>query len=387
MVALASHILWRKLFISNDIDRKILTNPSLAIGAWISRAGKFSLSFCFTTVGFLSQERIEIATSILPFREHWEHLEGHLTERQWLPICSAISEGAPLLQYLDIRTDLSVVPQIHISATPVLQTLKLDSFHRILGLGACKRSLQHLSVHVRNLDECMSYLDNCPNLEVFELNGCTLATKSTGVRILEMPRMFKLELDIPFAEPLLNRLHLPVLKSLRFGSCDAGSVVSSFIRRCAAPLESLTISAKAGDFYPDDLFDCLRCCPALTHLAVNNRMRLSNADMDQLQLRSQDDICPRLEHIDIIHCIKGNISHVEDMVLSRWEGTLNLVPLASLECTSGQTCHWERSLRKLSLGACEFADYSSKTSDPFIWRPRIAKCVKEGLEVFEYLRW
>ncbi|TDL20837.1 hypothetical protein BD410DRAFT_359575 [Rickenella mellea] len=392
-VALASHLLWAKLTIRKHSNGTIVTTPSLAIGVWISRAGQCTLSFRFVNFEFSFEERIGIITSILPYRKRWEHLEGHLIGQQWLTIRSAISEGAPLLQYIDISLPPfeNNDPEMRLSATPVLRSLILHSHHNILGLEACTRTLQLLSVYVRNLDECLSYLVHCPSLKFAKLKGNFPVTSPTpeGFRTLEMQQILTLKLHVSFAGPLLDRLHSPVLESLCFGSLDAGFVVSSFISRCSPPLATLIIFDSAENFSSNDLLDCLRCCPSLTFLIVRNRMWLGNTDMDQLQLGSERDknICPRLEQIYLSCCGRGNMSHVEDMVLSRWKGADDVVSSASLDCTSAQSYRWERNLRQISLDTCDFEDYSSNQSIYFIKRPKIAKCIEEGLFILEEPPW
>ncbi|TDL20842.1 hypothetical protein BD410DRAFT_359622 [Rickenella mellea] len=390
-VALASHRLWAKLSVMKNYGT-ILTNPSSAIVEWISRAGKCALSFQFDSARFSADEWIEVITSILPYRERWGHIAGRLSGEQWRLVYSAISEGAPLLQYIYIslfakrRMGLDH-PEIRLSATPILRNLTLRPHHRILGLEACNRSLQHLSVCVQSLNECWSYLIHCPNVEVFRLKGGRLAREPIcmGSGVLERRRMVTLELAVPFAGPLLDQLHLPVLKSLCFGSGEAGSVVSSFLLRHRPPLVSFTLSDSANNFLSDDLFDCLRLCPALTTLVVGERTRLDNADIVQLKLGLQggENICPRLEEIGI-GCVHGNVSYLEDMVVSRWKGADKAVPSTTLKgMNSTQSYQWERNLRKISLGICYFREleYIGNNSSAFTERRRIAKCIEEGLDI------
>ncbi len=109
-------------------------------------------------------------------------------------------------------------------------------------------------------------------------------------------------------------------------------------------------------------------------------MKLGNADVEQLQLGPETDknICPLLEQIEFSFCLKGNMSHMEDLIVSRWKVAHNIRPSESLP-----TYVWERNLWKISLRCCEFEEYSSKKPTLFIKRPSIAKCVEEGLDVFE----
>ncbi|TDL20840.1 hypothetical protein BD410DRAFT_829485 [Rickenella mellea] len=389
-VALASHILWAKLSIRRHNNGTSLKNPTSAIKEWIGRAGKYALSFHFSTLEFPPLERGKIATVIseLPYRARWEHLAGFLTTNEWPIIYSAISEGAPLLQYFNIST-VPCYPEICLAATPVLRTLILRSPHNLLGLEACKQSIRHLSVVVEELDEVWHFLVRCPNLEVFELTGpFTMKSVVRGdtSMVLEMPRLFTLELAI-CAEPLLVRLHAPALRRFRFGCPDNGSVVSTFLHRCRPPLESLIICQVAYQFGSNDLFDCLRYCPGLTRLILGNHTPLDNADMNRLQLGAQRErnICPLLEEIDIMHCVKGNMLHVENMVVSRCKVAHD--DGHSTSCMSDQSNQWERNLRKITLGACKFEEYSSDRSTAFIKQPRTAKCIEEGLYVREEPHW
>ncbi|TDL17361.1 hypothetical protein BD410DRAFT_794331 [Rickenella mellea] len=374
-VALTTPRVWAKLSIRKaDEHGNVLTRkPVSAVQAWIRRTGRCALSFRFVTDDFSRTEEKQILISILPHRERWEYLEVHGSLSVY-HICAAISNGAPLLRYLNISSfHCFATENLDLSTTPILQTLIVDTAHKIRGPGTCARTLRHISVHVESLDECWSYLAHCPNIEIFEavtsrkVRVARFTSFEPDVDILQLTRLHTMRLNVPYAGPLLNRLLLPVLRSFHFGTSDPGTNVLSFLHRLEHPLERLVIGPGATEFGPNDLLDYLRRNPALVSLSVLGRRSLSDAQIRQLQLGLEPDLnlCPHLERIEFGDCVGCSMLRMEEMVLSRWRGANKVVASASPNWTSVQNDQWERNLRYHHLQQLQICRILSGRVYPF----------------------
>ncbi|TDL21826.1 hypothetical protein BD410DRAFT_898657 [Rickenella mellea] len=392
-VALATHVLWAALNATSSFHFSAIWNPfdrrlALGIQEWIRRAGECALSYCLSFYSTTGQV-IGVVDTILPHRRRWKHIEGHLPSDQWQDILSAIAEGTPLLEHLDISTDKGGTIAIQLSSTPLLQTLIVDPKNKVLGLDTCGKSLRSLTIRVADWNVCWVYLVHCPTLELLAVRSDiddstndSLSTVVSDVGVLETRNLVDLSICLPSVGSLLDRLRSPALKTIKFESDDTDSKLLSFLERSRPPLEEFYVTAR---FSSNILLDCLRYTPALRSLGVHHRPKLTDADIKLLQLGpdSEKNICPGLQNIEFETCVEdAHMKPMEDMVLSRWKNR-DVSHSMNSESASVQNCQWPRSLRSLQLGDCEFEEYSSFDSTYFESLPEIARCIEEGLEVLE----
>ncbi|TDL25302.1 hypothetical protein BD410DRAFT_635206 [Rickenella mellea] len=392
-VALATHLLWAKLNIVYRYHRIAQRSPrnsfKPAVAEWANRAGQCALSYHISAESYSIPEDenlvTEVVDAIIPHRERWRHISGILPLAQWTAICSAIANGAPLLERLHISGYIGSNERIDIEllTTPLLETLVLKVNHRVLGLDACQQSLRNLSVCGTDPIDCMSYLLHCPNLEVFSLKNEKIYRDVTywHAGIVKTMRLVSLELDAIFAGHILDCLHSPLLKTLQFSSLRSGQQLKSCLDRSKPPLTSLDATAWIN---LADLFDSLRYVPGLKVLRIREKPEMWSQQVERLKLgpRINENICPGLKLMEFDGCIGGDMKYLEDVVLSRWKGRTDVatIPSSTTGSKSALDGGWERNLSHVIINDW-MSDQGSLSR--FTERPMIQKFTAEGLHVFE----
>ncbi|TDL21000.1 hypothetical protein BD410DRAFT_790379 [Rickenella mellea] len=390
-VASATHTLWAELHIFLGY-RTTHNYLKAAVAAWENRAGQLPLSFHISATSYPDSpdaRTIAVVDAIMPHRERWKHVGGTLPFEQWSAICSAISNGAPLLEHLNISGYFGrgKFIDIQLSTAPMLETLVVNANHRLLRLDSHSQSLRRLSVYGAEQIECLSYLLWSSKLEEFELKcGAHNRHINWDKGIVETTRLVSLKLDARFTPHILDRLRSPLLQILDLDCGHTGTSLESFLIRSKPSLKSLRVNV---DIDPGDLFNCLRYAPTLRALRIAYNPELTGLDVERLKLGSNvnENICPALEKMEFDCCIVGDMEYLEEVVLSRWKGPPVVAALPS--STSGTEYaldgSWERSLRHVTLDGCYFEVYTKGLVCYFTDRPKIRKCIKEGLVIFEEL--
>ncbi|TDL25260.1 hypothetical protein BD410DRAFT_896184 [Rickenella mellea] len=399
-VALRTPPLWARLDLGDyptNTKADYLTD-ALAAEEWKIRAGSCLLSYR------LWYDRPGLAwtgvlDAILPHHKQWKHLEGHLPVLACGWIHSAISRGAPNLQYLEIDGDDS-----HSSSTelPILGFPKLHSlFLKLCGFMPifADTAAPLLRTVVLNgscdvtLDDYWRVLQHCPNLEIFAgyceaRKPLTLHSALKTSKFLESRHLKTLYLMVHsiHSGQLLDHLDAPGLDRLELADYHTDRLpgplirypqLRSFFIRSGAQLTSMNIDV---DITEDEFLASLLHLPALISLELHDKgLSMTAGILDTLVMQPmnpQIHIIPLLECITFTNFRQWKSGSIANIAVSRWGGINGTG--SSTTTTNEPSVSWERRLRCIRLRA-----YSMITPCSIAEIPNIKACIQEGLEVTE----
>jgi hypothetical protein len=335
-VALSTPRLWSS--ISLQLDHSTVDAHVKLTQVWLSRSGKHPLSLQLDGrwYGFHDPFAIHPVLGVItPHAERWQHVDFEMSYAMW-------NRTRPAKYHLiHLRTllvsDLCFLPRWTtpidtFEVAPRLANLTMRFNTSSYTLAAPWTQISTLVSNGPSLDEFHEALRGAPNI-----TECGVYIDHYGRRldpsytIIQHAHLQILKVDARIdSGPLFNRLSLPALRYFDYNEAFAPTPwpqrqFVSLISRSGCSLEKLVLHFQHW-LLDDDLIECLRHMPSLTHLQLNLHSSAAMTDKTLAQLTRPNSILlsertsylvPKLEFIDLSLCNQFYGEGLAGMIESR----------------------------------------------------------------------
>ncbi|KAJ6496846.1 hypothetical protein DFH09DRAFT_1376339 [Mycena vulgaris] len=320
-IALSTHALWNHFYAGISTRNPDLLSDTLR--SWLPRAGSLPLNLTI----YLPVWPDAVLSILAQHSSQWSSLELHSGKPIFFPIDS-------------IRTPLSSLKKLKIAVNwpdngpaPIsafLDAPKLREAHIDLSLARISLpwiQLTTLGLSRQSPTECLSILEQTPNLEVLTFSGVGMVTASASPRI--MPHLRTVKLSNPHST-LLDHLTLPALERLELMQlapvgCEA---VKALVTRSGCSVKALHLFQTSFN----EAYTCISNLPSLTEFT----MRFPEWSTDEFTtlfdwITEDPNYMPALESFNIDFCGADiEIGPLVAMLSARWRGVETTAKLTSV---------------------------------------------------------
>jgi hypothetical protein len=221
------------------------------------------------------------------YSSRWSDLDLYIPE-SYYPQFYGTDNHAPILKSIRFHCSDSATLKLQPLTCPCLERATLSFFP----WGTELDNLTHLTLYAMSIDDSLRILRMTPRLVFCEIAGCHPGAdivRSTGALFLRSLRSLRLLVSIHFfLEHFLNNLIAPHLEEFTLSYLDHPSieVVTSFFKRSACSLRTLTMIFSISSPYFERFMSLLQSIPSLNSLLLSKSMTLEYATPEDYDPRN-----------------------------------------------------------------------------------------------------
>ena len=273
-IAWSTPSLWSSLVVHVTSNHNSLIATGI-IKEWLSRSGQLPLSIRILSPGFQSKEVSALANIINQYSIRWYNLDISSNPYNYQNFGTDIH--APILKSIQLHSDARYEmtdPKFQLTC-PRLERASLSSIPT-KGIDIQWDNLTHLTLHSMSIYDSFLILRKVPRLIFCKVSGCCTPYRRGSVGASLLTSLRYLQLLIPkYSEYFLENLIAPYLEEFYFPRSRIWSmeIITSFLRRSACSLRSLSVMFSIFPPYFDGFMGLLQSMPSLNTLSITTRTR------------------------------------------------------------------------------------------------------------------
>ena len=241
---------------------------------WLFRSGQLPLSVRICSKLNDHKTVPALANIINRYSSRWSDLDLYIPESYYQHF-RATHNHAPILKSIRFKCSAYATMKNFQLTCPRLERANLSDFH-LPGINIQWENLTHLTLHSMHIDDSFLILRNTPRLVFCKVSGSSPRARES-IRTVVLTSLESLQLR-GFVNDFLNNLITPHLKefSLRDYYSPSIMAVTSFFRRSACSLHSLSIIVRTFPPYFEGFMRFLQSMPSLSTLSLISITTLEN---------------------------------------------------------------------------------------------------------------